>query len=237
MKHKKPTGTLGFVRIGVDQPPHFTKLDFPGGKEEIERFILEATVRKAERDGLNLFHLKAHPVQNPENHFDFTLPTSNGEQYLDLMEVAPLSDTDGSYAKAPASYNQGDMADVILGLVLKKAAKYGVRMRTPLHLLMYTTDWRFRVSGETLQLVGCQLSKTEHCFSSVTHYVPDDAGDGELTMVFPESESQKQMNALDEARLRNMYVLQADVSKPLQSSDGRSMTFRLPPPPGKKLGE
>lgn len=115
---RKPTGTIGDLTLYPDgRRPKFTPIQFPTSKAEIESQILHTTLEVARKSGLNPYDLDRDPEQNPENSFDFTLPTAHGEQYLDLMEVAPLEGIGGSYKKAQDYYNHGKLSDYISGCV------------------------------------------------------------------------------------------------------------------------
>jgi hypothetical protein len=103
-ERKKPTGELGVTRIRFSGEVTFTPVVFPTTKREIEQFILDAALKAGRLriefgpkkiayepraiDLRSLYGLSGAPVQNEENHFDFTLPTDAGPTYLDLMEIA-----------------------------------------------------------------------------------------------------------------------------------------------------
>jgi hypothetical protein len=84
---KKPRGKIGIVQLGT--APKFRELTLPVDKAGIERAILWAALGASHAPGMDPYQLVAAPKQNQENHFDFTLITERGEEYLDLMEAAP----------------------------------------------------------------------------------------------------------------------------------------------------
>src|SRR2546427_9373266 len=139
-KRTKPTGVIGPISLDPGaMTAEFASIRFPVTKPEIERYILDRAIETVRKKGHNLYSLAAAPIQNPESHFDFTLPTASGQQYLDLLEFAPLV---GSYQGAPGSYYVRDLAEELFEQITKKATKYGSRRRERIHLLTYTTDWR-----------------------------------------------------------------------------------------------
>lgn len=187
---RKPTGTLGAVTFGSEgRMPAFNAVQFPPIKEEIETFVLNAALRQMRKNGQQCYDLIAEPVQNPQNSFDFTLLTSSGEQYLDLMEVAPLEHIQGSYDNAPHSYNHGGFADAVWGKVDAKSKKYGSSPRAVIHLLLYSTDWRFRIAEEVITLLAYWCICRTHCFKTIVYYIPhnqiQEEIQGELKLIYP----------------------------------------------------
>jgi hypothetical protein len=141
------------------------------------------------KNGQQCYDLIAEPVQNPQNSFDFTLSTSSGEQYLDLMEVAPLEHIQGSYANAPHSYNHGWFADAVLEKVDAKSKKYGPSPRAVIHLLLYSTDWRFRIAEEVITLLAYWCICRTPCFKTIVYYILhnqiQEEIQGELKLIYP----------------------------------------------------
>jgi hypothetical protein len=231
-KHPKPTGVKGHVVLPVDgSRPEFVPIRFPDTKPEIERYVLEATLRSAAKKGVNLYELTGPPIQNAENHLDFTLLTRGGEEFLDLMEVAPLSYIGGSYEKGPGSYFQGDMADAVIEAVTRKSNKYSSRGSTAVHLLIYSTDWRFRLSGGTQQLVAFYLHRGGHCFKSIAYYMPDDQETGEVALLCPIHPTTEEVERFDATTLRGRAILQVDLRSAHLEPGGNSVTFKIAPPP------
>ena len=101
------------------------------------------------------------------------------------MEVAPLDASSGSYQNALATYVHGDLADVIWSSIAKKSRKYGRRRTYEIHLLLYSTDWRFYVATGVLYLLAMQASANAHAFTSISYYRPDDQNKGEFQVIYP----------------------------------------------------
>jgi hypothetical protein len=215
---RKPSGSIGpIVMNPADGSAEFQALNFPTDKAELERYVVKFVVSGLRRMGTNFYALVADPVQNPADDFDFTLPTKAGKEYLELMEVAALENVGGSYDAAPASYNHGELADYVYSKLMKKAQKYGV-LQTPVHLLLYTTDWRFRLAPGVLALLGYWLGSREHSFKTILYFVPDDATHGEAKLVYPVDP--KTWAKFDEQALRNRKSLIGDPSRLRVNPDG-----------------
>ena len=88
---RKPRGRMGLVQLGPKRAFH--EFVLPPAKDEIERAMLRGALAAAARQGEDPYQLVGAPRQNPEDHFDFTLDTKRGPEYLDLMEAAPLERT------------------------------------------------------------------------------------------------------------------------------------------------
>lgn len=201
-----------------DASAEFQALKFPTDKAECERYVVKFVVGGLAKMGTNFYALVADPVQNPEDDFDFTFPTKAWKkEYLELMEVAALEHVGGSYDAAPASYNHGELADYVYSKLIKKAQRYGV-LQTPVHLLLYTTDWRFRLAPGVLALLGYWLGSCEHSFKTVLYFVPDDATHGEAKVVYPVGA--KTWAKFDEQALRNRKTLIGDPSRLSVNPDG-----------------
>lgn len=183
---KKPTGVIGSITIHPDgRPPEFRQMKFPQTKAEIEKYILKLMISNAKKADLNPYDLKGNPVQNSENSFDFMLPTTQGDQYLDLMEIAPLENARGSHEKAPDHYNNGELADSIYSKILSKSQKYGLSPRSVIHLLLYTTDWKFQIGDGVLDLLAYWSLRDQHCFRSILYFSPKSSNEGDIIVIHP----------------------------------------------------
>jgi hypothetical protein len=169
----------------ADQKAEFQPISFPKDKAKREQFIVKFVTHGLRRSGHNPYKLTEEPIQNPESDYDFTLQTVSGTEYLELMEVAPLEGVGGSYQKAPGSYNHGELADFIYDKLIAKSTKYRARPLPRIHLLLYTTDWRFLVSYNVLRLVGYCCQQTEHSFKTIIYFAPQDATQGDAKILYP----------------------------------------------------
>ncbi len=207
---KKPRGTVGHVIIRPERRvAEFVPVEFPRTKAEIERYIVEQALDHAKEIGLNPYLLESTPVQNPENSFDFTLTTGLGEQYLDLMEIAPLEYFKASYEQAPDHYKHGELVDFIYSKIISKSQKYGLSPRSIIHLLLYNTDWRFYVEERALNLLAYYCLCAKHCFKSILYFSPDSKAKGALASVYPRPS--EAFNEFNEARQRRRCTAIIDI--------------------------
>jgi len=203
----KPTGPRGILALrGQGLPPLFMPVGFATTEEGIEGFIIAGATATAAKEGVRLFGQTSRPIRSTANPFDFTVPTESGDQYLDLLEAAPLSYVEGSHEKGPGPYYQGEMADRVWSEIQRKASKYAPIIAA-IHLLIFPTDWRLHFSDGTLQLIALRLAKRRHPFSTVVYYAPDDAGWGDLRVVHPIRAKPDDIVTFDEAAVRGVAVL------------------------------
>lgn len=228
-KRKKPTGDLGFVSLGGgSEPPVFHPIQFPETKDEIEDWILQATLQAAESAGLGFLPTSATPRRNPENHFDYTLTTEQGEEYLDLMEIVVLPPgTKGGHKEGVVSYHPRAMAEAIWKNIVKKSKRYGLP-KPNIHLLLYVTDWRFRLVQTVSELLACRIARRHHVFCSVSYFAPDDEQAGEFVPLFPlssevlEAYSQRENQlTLMQRQNRHTLILLGDPTRARSDGPGR----------------
>jgi len=226
-RSKKPSGTIGSIIINpAEKTAELQSLPFSNDKAKLEQYFVTFVTRGLRRRGSNMYNLTGEPIQNPESDYDFTLPTVSGTEYLELMEVAPLEGVGGSYQKASGSYNHGELADFIYDKLIAKSTKYHACPQPSIHLMLYTTDWRFLVAEGVLFLVAHRCQQTEHNFKTIIYFVPDDATHGEVKIVYPLSP--KVFKNFDQ-RLRNRITMLGDPTKIIVESDG-SVVIPLAPP-------
>jgi hypothetical protein len=188
----------------------YEPVPWPEAQEDIENYVLQAMHTTACHVGMNLYGLTGDPVQNRQDHFDFTLPTRGGNQFLDLMEVAPLRSVAGSYSNAPTSYVVGEMADAVWDEIRKKSEHYGNTSRTQIHLIVYPTDWRFQLGNEVTDLLAYWSLCRKHCFASIIYFALDDTTSGEIVRIYPRPSDV--FSVFDEAAARGLQVALADLS-------------------------
>lgn len=221
--HKKPTGSIGpthLSREGVDYQP----IPWPDTKPEIERLIVRMTLASAQREGLDLYGLTRDPTQNEERHFDFSLRTRDGDQYLDVMEIR-YGDRD--HHLVPGGYVVGDLADAVWANIRKKSESYRGNAGLRVHLLIYPTDWRFRPSDGVLRLLGYWSAHREHCFSSIVCFAPVDTQGGEVSIIYPSASDE--FVDFDEEATRDVAVLNANPGAVAFVSPGAGEMPLVPP--------
>lgn len=189
MNRRKPRGVSGPVYVSATgERGSFVPIEWPDEKDELEQAILNAALSSAGDLPLP-FELRHPPRQNSENHFDFTLVDSGRDAYLDLMEVAPLDLVRGSYNSAQARYHHGEIVDWIFDKIRSKSDKYTTE--APIHLLLYTTDWRFHLGPNVLRLLAHYCHHASLVFTSILYFAPDDLHNGSLDLVYPRTVEQR----------------------------------------------
>lgn len=183
-RQRKPIGSIGPVSISDEDGVTFDRVEFPGTKDEVESFVVELTIRSFQEGHNNPWGVK--PERNPESHFDFTLPTSEAIQYLDLMEVAPLEGT-GGYQRASLEHNHGELADWVWNKITQKAQHYGLPRKEDVHLLLYSTDVAFRLSEPILEILSYYCVKVDRGFKSILYSVPENKETAFTYLVHPRS--------------------------------------------------
>ncbi|MCC7227811.1 MAG: hypothetical protein IT507_14100 [Burkholderiaceae bacterium] len=178
--HKKPVGTIGPIRLCA-AGAEFHKVRFPDTKDEIEALIVQAFASEIMPDGLMITNVD----QNAENDFDFFLKTTDGNKYLELIEVAPLENLRGSYKVAPSTYKPYDFAAYILSKVLSKSVRYRGAKKSGIVLLIYITHWSFTLSESVITLLQYWLTTQSHSFERIYCYQPIDPASGVRHLVFP----------------------------------------------------
>lgn len=198
---------MPYIEVGSEL--RFHQVELPPSKGEIELWILEhALAAIAAHPPSPALELTGPPVQNPEDDFDFTLPTEAGPHHLDLMEMVILPKGATSYEDGTTKYYAEQMAYAIYQKIRSKAKHYG-KPKAPLHLLLYSTDWRFRVLPQVANFLKLALSLRKHPFATVAYFTPHDATDGEFAHLFPISKDDLSLLAQQdhERRLRNQHTL------------------------------
>lgn len=214
-KHRKPTGELGSLRVSFGAATYFVA-EVPETKDEIENWVLDRALSASSSRGSVLYQLMGAPVRNLENDFDFTLPTARGEEYLDLMEAVDLRRRAG-YQNVPTSYNIAQMADAVFDKVMEKGRKYGTPARA-IHLLLYSTDSRFFLRREVLDVIAFHASRYEHCFATIKYVYPDSNGTSLIDEVFPRPAAP--VVTFDPGRAATTWTVFGDLRKATVEPDG-----------------
>lgn len=207
------------MELGRD--PTFHEIVLPHEKAEIEAAILQAGLATAALSGQDPYQLLQQPTQNDENHFDFTLRTAQGEEYLDLMEAAPLQHYGGSYEAVPQVLNVGELAAAVYELVLRKNAKYQGIWARPIHLLLYTTDWRLSLPPSVMTLLAHWFRTKSHGFATVAYFLPAGVVRPHWCMLFPSTDPE--LDDIDESQVAQRVAARIDPSEISKDSDGTTV--------------
>lgn len=194
MGSRKPSGENGFARVSVNDDGtasfELHKRELPAGKAEIEKFIVNQFAKQFEREGVPLFKV----TQNAENHFDFTLHLVGGRVFLELVEIiyrdppqqaAEMAKPGNPYGGRQIRVPTLQFAQQVRDIIAKKSTKYERPSGTPIHLLAYTTHWRFLPSEPVIRLVQHFLQTQPPIFETVFWLHSTDAERATLRVLFP----------------------------------------------------
>jgi len=188
----------------------------------MEALILHGALKFSAGMEKPFYSLTGEPIQNLENDLDFQLPTISGIQHLDLAEIVH-SMSNGGYEGAPNKYKVGDMVDVVWGLIQAKEKKYGARRKFAVHLLLYSTDWRFFLSESCISLLRAYCLRRKQHFVSIAYYAPITADEGILWPLSPFDA----LPHIDETALRNNVVTNGNPTMLTATPDGMGAMLRF----------
>jgi hypothetical protein len=180
---RKPTGQDGVVRLGAYDTEYRSRT-LPDVKEDIELLVARkfAAFRSSRR--MFAFEMLGEPVQNPTDDFDFTLNTTLGPKYLELMECHFAGV--GSYLPSGQySYEPFTVAECLSASVKKKSERYRGATDRGIVLLTYTTHWEFALSNAVFWLVAHRMHRDPVVFESIYHIMLSDLEVTDVTLLFP----------------------------------------------------
>lgn len=227
-KHRrKPRGTLNFVRLTFGKPEESGLIDanFPDTKDQIENEILKRFLKDSENHPEINIKFISQPKQNIENDLDFSIQTSDGECYFELMEFAPLENERGGYDSISPIRNPYYDANWTFEKLKAKSNKYGeIANRTI--LLIYITDENFKLGSIALNILKYWTTTKPHGFKRIYIYMPLLNG-GIINVVFPS----KIDTTFDPEEYKNKKVTQISNSliKINHSNGANSVTIQLTP--------
>lgn len=208
------------LKITPGRDPELLPYQLPAEKAGIEWRILDLALKAGESQKISLYGLVGAPIQNPENDYDFTLPTVAGTEYLDLIEVV----LKGGYQGSPNSIGVGDMAEQMYSLVARKAKKYGFRRRSTVHLLLYATHWKFQPSDSVIALLSLFCRRRRHGFKSVVVMMPMMDEAALLWRCLP---TETAMSHEEEMVLRNRVLEQLSPLAARPTADGLGIEWKV----------
>jgi hypothetical protein len=223
MSRRKPRGVNEVLKVTGGHAPELIPNQLPVEKSAIEARMLDLALKAAEFMKMDLYGLVSPPVQNEENNFDFTLDTTSGTEYLDLVEIV----LEGGYEGASTSIAVGEMADQIFEQIKKKARKYGTRRRSNIHLLLYSTHWKFLPSESVISLLSLYCSRKHHGFKTVAVMMPIMDEAAVLWKCFPAPPEITSTASEHEQALRARTLTQLDPRSAQSMPDG-AVGWQLP---------
>jgi hypothetical protein len=207
---KKPTG---MIQRAIFKPSSLTvqKITFPDTKEGIELLIANSYSNCANTAGVSVDIVK----QNDTSDLDFNANFEGKEVYLELTEIALLGR--GGYKSASTSYEILPFAVKVAEQIRKKAEKYMGVTKTPIILLLYSTDWRFSVVSQALEYLQFMMHDGRHGLARIELISFSGDGTACLDSIYPPH--RKEWSDYDATHIVNKGVVFADVSKPLPRSE------------------
>lgn len=181
---KKPTGRTGSLKskLTVNGPRHqWEGIQFPNKKDDIEAMMMSRFVHSCKPLGLQYENVE----QNAENHFDFSAQTPRGPVYIDLMEAIYQTELGNPYRSKKKMVKVGHYVIQLLSLILAKSEKYASKGNVPVHLLIYTTHWRFKFNEQVMRLLSLRLRSYPHIFEKIFYIHPKDEVSNETAILYP----------------------------------------------------
>jgi hypothetical protein len=181
---RKPTGRDGVISMSATDARYLPRT-LPERKEEIELLVARkfASYRSPDRR-INAFEVLGEPTQNPTDDFDFTLQTSSGPKYLELME-AHFSDIGEAFPTGQYEYEPYRVAERLFENMKKKSDRYQSVKHQGIVLLTYSTYWQFALSNAVHWLLAHRLQTNRLIFESIYHMSLGDLNAVDLQLMFP----------------------------------------------------
>lgn len=176
-------------------------------KEDIEKTVMEAFAAAMREQGATILDIK----QNPENDFDFSISTPGGQVMMELTEVVPpVLAGESPYNASQRWMTMGEMADLIVAAVRKKAMHYRGDQRVPIHLLVYPTHFSVSAPHEAIAIARIALQQAPPLPLENVFWVEPGrvTADKKLRVLYPADISKYPLEMLE--RVRGQKFLQLD---------------------------
>src|ERR1041385_4189288 len=123
-------------------------------------------------------------MQKPTDHFDFTLNTTRGPKYLELMEVH-LGSIGRTLSSGQFVYEPYRAADLLSQHINRKSNRYQGAPPNGIVLLLYATHWQFALSNAALWLLSHSIYRDPPIFESVYYISLSDPGAADVQLLYP----------------------------------------------------
>lgn len=187
-RDKRRRGEIGPIKV-TDSPTgasaDWQKIELPERKPEVEQHFANRFAATYNSDPLLSGLVIRGLQQNPEDALDFTLFTSAGDKWLELMEIAPFEFFGLPPDQAPNEHKPYDLAQFVHKKMMQKSRKYRSARPGNLFLLLYLTDWRFLPSETAITLLQYWCNRKDHSFEAIFFYMPFTATEGHLKLIAP----------------------------------------------------
>lgn len=158
-KRRRSRGRQGSFKVSVSPTGmpegRFEPVDLGHSKEDVEITVMESFVSAMRANGATIHAYQ----QNDENDLDFTLQTIGGTVKVELTEVVPPANPNSSPYGGQSVMTMGELADLIVAAVRKKAAHYPGLQKTPIHLLTYPTHFSVSAPHEAIAIARIALQQ------------------------------------------------------------------------------
>jgi hypothetical protein len=175
-------------------------------------------------------------VQLNEDIFDFQLETGDEKRYLELQEIViPGKKRGPPYAPEEQVIHSPKFAKTFLAEITSKAIRYSAALSQPLHLLVYTTHWRFLPNEVVLKLVARALEATMFPFDRIYFFTRHDVATGRFVLLFPNKDLIKDFSP---QQFKDHRYVNFDLGSGVAVAEGDQVgvRFNLSPDATKKLG-
>ncbi|MFK3790133.1 hypothetical protein ACI2KO_07720 [Pseudomonas piscis] len=182
-KRRKPRGRSGQIAVGTEGVI-YQPTELPETKDEIEKYVADAFCagKVARNPQIERYGCFKNLEQGPENGLDFKVETEMGGRWLELAELAPLSQFGGSYENVPATWSVNDLAEHLRNLIQKKnEKKYGAGVI----LVIYKTHDTLFVPPPIIRSIREELAVTPPIFDSIYFVSPYEAGAAGVWQIWP----------------------------------------------------
>jgi len=180
---RKPTGEDGTIRLGVNDAEYLPRA-LPQRKEEIESLVAHKFAAFQSPRPIFAFKVLGEPSQNPTDDFDFTLSTTRGPKYLELMEVH-FADLGSYLPTGQYAYEPFRVAERLFEKMKGKSDRYRGATDRGIVLLTYATHWQFALSNTVFWLLAYKMHRDPLVFESVYHIMLSDPEATDVTLLFP----------------------------------------------------
>jgi hypothetical protein len=205
-KPRKPTGITGSLRLESGKEPAFQQVEFPKSKAEVERHIAESFAATPADLGFKIIRISS----NSENDLDFQLETDGGRVYLELMEIAPLELTKGSYEEASNEYLIYEFVEAVRDKIVAKSKKYSSTKQPRIILLVYITHWAFNLGVQALCLLQYMLCHSDLCFEKIFLHTPS-SPEGMTELLYPSPKEFWRAQGFDPEAYRGLRAFAIDL--------------------------
>jgi hypothetical protein len=189
---RKRTGDIGPLHLSIlptGASVEWKRIDFPDGADDDQIAYLFAQRFQAAYNKSPLLPdllPRVDEVCPLRRRLDALLKTASGDKWLELMAIKPIEYYQTNVDHAPSIHNQYEIAQFIHAKLNKKSNRYkSAKPGNDMFLLIYLDDWRFQPGNDLITLLRYWSHRKPHIFKAIFYYMPTDATDGDISLIFP----------------------------------------------------